>query len=113
MTDLLLTHGYFMAEDAKELQIRKPYVPLGILYICSHLRQKGFRVEVFDTTFSTTADLFVHLQTESPSVLGILMADAMEPSQLCRLIFFGWCDERSSDWPMPNWATEASCQHII
>jgi anaerobic magnesium-protoporphyrin IX monomethyl ester cyclase len=71
MIDLLLTHGYFMAEDAKELQIRKPYVPLGILYICSHLRRKGFRVEVFDTTFSTTSDLIAYLQTESPSVLGI------------------------------------------
>ena len=31
----------------------KPYVPLGILYICSHLRKKGVVVEVFDTTFST------------------------------------------------------------
>jgi radical SAM superfamily enzyme YgiQ (UPF0313 family) len=71
MSDLLLTHGYFMAEDAKELQIRKPYVPLGILYICSHLRRKGFTVDVFDTTFSTTADLTRHLQTEQPSVVGI------------------------------------------
>jgi anaerobic magnesium-protoporphyrin IX monomethyl ester cyclase len=71
MIDLLLTHGYFMAEDAKELQIRKPYVPLGILYICSHLRRKGFSVDVFDTTFSSTSDLISHLQTETPSVLGI------------------------------------------
>jgi len=69
--DLLLTHGYFMAEDEKELQIRKPYVPLGILYICSHLRGKGFNVEVFDTTFSTTPDLINHLRAERPSVLGI------------------------------------------
>jgi len=71
MIDLLLTHGYFMAEDAKELQIRKPYVPLGILYICSHLREKGFDVEVFDTTFLTTPDLVHHLQAERPSILGI------------------------------------------
>jgi anaerobic magnesium-protoporphyrin IX monomethyl ester cyclase len=71
MIDLLLTHGYFLAEDAKELQIRKPYVPLGILYICSHLRRKGFNVEVFDSTFSTSAELIRHLQTEQPSVVGI------------------------------------------
>ncbi len=71
MTDLLITHGYFMVEDAKELQIRKPYAPLGILYICAHLRRKGFDVDVFDTTFSTTPDLIRHLQTERPSVLGI------------------------------------------
>ena len=36
--DLLLTHGYFLSEDPKELQIMKPYVPLGILYLTSHLR---------------------------------------------------------------------------
>jgi radical SAM superfamily enzyme YgiQ (UPF0313 family) len=71
MSDLVLTHGYFLYEDAKELQIRKPYVPLGILYICSHLRKKGFDVEVFDTTFSHIADLTLYLQTEQPSVLGI------------------------------------------
>src|SRR5271154_4709147 len=71
MSDLLLTHAYFLYEDPKERQIMKPYVPLGILYICSHLRSKGFAVEVFDTTFSAPQDLIRHLQTEKPSVLGI------------------------------------------
>jgi len=71
MTDLVLTHGYFLYEDPKELQILKPYVPLGILYICSHLRNKGFNVQVFDTTFSTMGALTHFLQTESPSILGV------------------------------------------
>ena len=71
MADLLLTHGYFLYEDPKELKIMKPYVPLGILYICSHLRNKGFDVEVFDTTFSNPQDLVRHLQTSQPSVLGV------------------------------------------
>lgn len=71
MPDLLLTHGYFLYEDPKELKIMKPYVPLGILYICSHLRSKGFDVEVFDTTFSSPRDLIRYLQTEAPSVLGV------------------------------------------
>jgi radical SAM superfamily enzyme YgiQ (UPF0313 family) len=71
MTDLVLTHGYFLYEDPKELEILKPYVPLGILYICSHLRNKGFNVEVFDSTFSTMGALTHFLQTESPSVLGV------------------------------------------
>jgi anaerobic magnesium-protoporphyrin IX monomethyl ester cyclase len=71
MTDLLLTHGYFLYEDPKEMQILKPYVPLGLLYICSHLRAKGFAVEVFDSTFSTMEQLKKHLQTEKPSVLGV------------------------------------------
>jgi radical SAM superfamily enzyme YgiQ (UPF0313 family) len=71
MPDLLLTHGYFLLEDPKELQIMKPYAPLGILYLCSHLRNKGFGVEVFDTTFSTRRQLFDTLRSERPSVLGV------------------------------------------
>jgi len=69
--DLLLTHGYFLHEDPKELQIMKPYVPMGMLYLCSHLRAKGFAVDVFDTTFASRADLYSSLKTSSPSVLGI------------------------------------------
>src|SRR5580658_3910393 len=71
MRDLLLTHGYFLFEDPKERQIMKPYAPLGILYICSHLRNKGFSVDVFDTTFSSREELFSFLRTEKPSVLGV------------------------------------------
>jgi radical SAM superfamily enzyme YgiQ (UPF0313 family) len=71
MPDLVLTHGYFLFEDPKEIQIMKPYAPLGILYICSHLRREGFDVEVFDTTFSARESLFHFLQTETPTVLGI------------------------------------------
>jgi anaerobic magnesium-protoporphyrin IX monomethyl ester cyclase len=69
--DILLTHGYFLYEDPKELQIMKPYPPLGILYICAHLRSKGLSVEVFDSTFSSRQQLFDVLQQGPPSVLGI------------------------------------------
>jgi len=71
MAELLLTHGYFLFEDPKELQILKPYAPLGILYLCSHLRNQGYDVDVFDTTFSNRDALFQHLRTETPSVIGI------------------------------------------
>lgn len=71
MREILLTHGYFLFEDPKERQIMKPYAPLGILYLCSHLRAKGFAVDVFDTTFAAREDLFRLLHTEKPSVLGV------------------------------------------
>src|SRR6201992_554157 len=71
MPELLLTHGYFMYDDPKELQVLKPYAPLGILYLCSHLRSKGFDVDVFDTTFSNREAIVNFLQTEKPSVRGI------------------------------------------
>jgi radical SAM superfamily enzyme YgiQ (UPF0313 family) len=69
--DILLTHGYFLYEDPKELQIMKPYPPLGILYICSHLRNKGLNAEVFDSTFSSRQELSDVLKQGPPSILGI------------------------------------------
>jgi anaerobic magnesium-protoporphyrin IX monomethyl ester cyclase len=69
--DLLLTHGYFLYEDAKELQIMKPYAPLGILYLSSHLRAKGFAVELFDTTFSSPGELYSLLRSGPPATLGV------------------------------------------
>jgi radical SAM superfamily enzyme YgiQ (UPF0313 family) len=85
MPDLLLTHGYFLYEDPKEVQIMKPYAPLGILYLCSHLRQRGFDVEVFDTTFSSRELLFRHLQTGKPSTLGVY-ANLMTRSNVVEII---------------------------
>ena len=85
MRDLLLAHGYFLLEDPKERVIMKPYAPLGILYLCSHLRAKGFSVDVFDTTFSTKAELIRLLQTEMPSVLG-LYANLMTRSNIIDIL---------------------------
>jgi len=80
--DLLLTHGYFLYEDAKELQIMKPYAPLGILYLSSHLRAKGFDVEVFDTTFASRQELCHLLESSPPSVLGVYANLMTRPSVL-------------------------------
>ena len=69
--DLLLTHGYFLDEDPKELQIVKPYAPLGILYLSSHLRARGFEVEIYDSTFGSRRELFDILDQGTPSTIGI------------------------------------------
>ena len=68
---LLLTHAYFLYEDAKELQIMKPYAPLGILYLSSHLRAKGFDVAIYDSTFGSREELFRLLRDGPPAVLGV------------------------------------------
>ncbi len=68
---LLLTHGYFLSGDSKEQKIMKPYAPLGLLYLCSHLRQLGFDVEVYDSTFGTPEGLYGLLEAVPPAVLGI------------------------------------------
>jgi anaerobic magnesium-protoporphyrin IX monomethyl ester cyclase len=68
---LLLTHGYFLAEDPKELRIMKPYVPLGILSLSAHLRNKGFDVEIYDSTFGSREELFRILDSDPAAALGI------------------------------------------
>ena len=83
--DLLLTHGYFLNEDPKELQIMKPYVPLGILYLTSHLRARNFSVEVFDSTFSSREELSNLLVSVEPAVLGIY-ANLMTRSSVLRIL---------------------------
>ena len=69
--DLLLTHGYFLSEDAKEREIMKPYAPLGLLYLSAHLRARGFGVEIYDSTFGSREELARLLETEKPPVVGI------------------------------------------
>src|SRR6266568_743290 len=83
--DLLLTHGYFLYEDPKELRIMKPYVPLGILYLTSYLRGKGFHVEIFDTTFSSRQELFSLLRASPPAVLGVY-ANLMTRSNVVEIL---------------------------
>jgi anaerobic magnesium-protoporphyrin IX monomethyl ester cyclase len=68
---LLFTHGYFLADDAKERQIVKPYPPLGILYLSSYLKARGFAVDVYDATFGSRQELFGILDREAAGVIGI------------------------------------------
>lgn len=68
---VLLTHGYFLADDVKEQSIMRPYAPLGILYISAYLEQHGIDNEVFDTTFSTKPKFRSHLDTYKPRIVGI------------------------------------------
>jgi anaerobic magnesium-protoporphyrin IX monomethyl ester cyclase len=68
---IFLTHGYFLNSDPKELQIMKPYVPLGILYISAYLKQHNFDVKVFDSTFSSFEDQKTALLKEKPDIIAI------------------------------------------
>lgn len=84
---ILLTHGYFLAEDEKEQAIMKPYVPLGILSVSAYLEQKGFDNDIFDSTFSTFDKLCSHLVEHRPDVLGIY-TNLMTRINVIRIIRF-------------------------
>lgn len=60
-----------MNSDPNELRIMKPYVPLGILYISAYLKQNGFDVTVYDSTFSSFEEQKKALINERPEVIAI------------------------------------------
>lgn len=66
---VLLTHGYFLAEDAIEQSIMKPYPPLGILYISAYLDEAKIDHAVFDTTFATTEQWTTYVNREEPDLI--------------------------------------------
>jgi radical SAM superfamily enzyme YgiQ (UPF0313 family) len=69
--DILLTHGYFLSEDPHEAEIMKPYPPLGTIYLSSYLKERGFDVGVFDTTFREPRAFYQLIERLRPSVVGI------------------------------------------
>jgi radical SAM superfamily enzyme YgiQ (UPF0313 family) len=71
MAHILLTHGYFLAEDEKERQIMKPYPPLGLLYLSAYLKTRGHSVEVYDSTFGTRDELLRKIRAARGGLVGI------------------------------------------
>jgi anaerobic magnesium-protoporphyrin IX monomethyl ester cyclase len=71
MAHILLTHGYFLAEDEKERQIMKPYPPLGLLYLSAYLKRLGHSVEVYDSTCDTREERQQKLRRAPGGMLGI------------------------------------------
>jgi anaerobic magnesium-protoporphyrin IX monomethyl ester cyclase len=87
--DILLAHGYFLKNDPHEMKVMKPYAPLGVLYISAYLKERGFSVGVFDSTFSSLEDFDSLLQNEKPSIVGLyttLMTkpDILKMIRLCK-----------------------------
>lgn len=87
--DILLAHSYYLNEDPHERAVMKPYPPLGLLYISSYLKARGFDVGVFDTTFRSREDFRQFVVRERPPVVGIygtLMTrrNVLEMTRFCK-----------------------------
>ena len=83
--DLLLAHAYFLAEDPQEREVMKPYPPLGLLYLSSHLKRHGVGVSVFDGTFRSYEDFTSLIGEARPSIVGVY-CNLMTKRQALRLI---------------------------
>jgi radical SAM superfamily enzyme YgiQ (UPF0313 family) len=83
--DVLLAHGYFLAEDEHERRVMKPYPTLGLLYISAYLKSQGHVVGVFDATFRTQAEFKAHVRANRPRAVGIY-ANLMTKFNVLRMI---------------------------
>jgi radical SAM superfamily enzyme YgiQ (UPF0313 family) len=69
--DILLANAYMLALDAEEQRVMRPHPPLGLLYLASHLKNRGVDVGVFDGTFQSLQTFDKALQRHKPPVVGI------------------------------------------
>jgi radical SAM superfamily enzyme YgiQ (UPF0313 family) len=93
-TDILLVNPVFLNQNEAERELMTPYFPLGLLYLASFLRERGFRVEIFDGTFSDGIDDFTSaLERSNPRVVGIT---AVQPNRETALTLAGLAHNRGA-----------------
>ena len=84
MADVLLTHSYHLARDAKQFRKMQPYPPLGTLYAATALRSAGISVAVFDTMFAEPVSGFrAALEEHRPKIVVIHEDDFNFVTKMC------------------------------
>jgi len=72
MTDVLLTHSYFMRFDKKQWRTMQPYPPLGTLYAASVLKKAGISVSLFDSMMAESEMILDdYIKKSSPKIVAI------------------------------------------
>ncbi|HLA68920.1 MAG TPA: radical SAM protein [Bacteroidota bacterium] len=70
MTEILLTHSYFLRFDPKEYRAMMPYPPLGTITAASMLRSAGFGVALHDVMLADSEDeILGALEKHQPRLL--------------------------------------------
>ncbi len=68
---VLLTHGYFLADDPHEAELMRPFPPLGLQYLVAYLRREGVDTEWWDATWQSGVNAFAGvLDSVRPTVVG-------------------------------------------
>lgn len=84
MTDVLLTHSFFLHFDPKQAKAQMPYPPLGTLYAARYLQLHGYTVNVFDTMLATSEEELRHaLNRYKPNLLAIYDDDFNYLTKMC------------------------------
>jgi anaerobic magnesium-protoporphyrin IX monomethyl ester cyclase len=84
MVDVLVTHSYHLAFDAKQLRKMQPYPPLATLYAATALRDSGVSVAVFDSMLEEPARGFARVLAEHrPRIVVVYEDDFNFLSKMC------------------------------
>ena len=84
MADVLLTHSNHLYSDRKQVKKMQPYPPLQTLLAAAALRERGFSVALFDTTFHAPADGFAAaLDAHRPRLAIVCEDDFNFLSKMC------------------------------
>lgn len=84
MADVLLTHSYHLAHDAKQWRKMQPYPPLGTLYAATALENAGISVAVFDPMFAEPVSGFKEaLRQHQPRLVVIHEDDFNFVTKMC------------------------------
>ena len=75
MLPILVSHGYFLRNDPKQLERGKPYPPLATLQVAAMLRERGYPVSLFDAMLSEGLEAFQACLAASSARLLILYED--------------------------------------
>lgn len=84
MADVLLTHSYHLAHDAKQWRKMQPYPPLGTLYAATALESSGISVAVFDPMFAEPiAGFEAALRQHQPRLVVVYEDDFNFVTKMC------------------------------
>lgn len=108
MTEILLTHSYFLHFDPKEYRAMMPYPPLGTLYAASHLRKQGFSVALYDSMLADREDEILDaIKQHHPSVVVIYDDQFNYLTKMCLTRM------REAAFTMTKLAKQRGCRVII
>ncbi|MBS1806340.1 MAG: B12-binding domain-containing radical SAM protein [Acidobacteria bacterium] len=84
MAQVLLTHSYHLAFDPKQVRKMQPYLPLGMLYGATALRDGHITVAAFDSMLKDPVEGFTKALSEhSPKIVVVYEDDFNFLSKMC------------------------------
>ncbi|MCA9921584.1 MAG: cobalamin-dependent protein, partial [Anaerolineales bacterium] len=108
MTDILFGQSYFLRFDPKLWEAMQPYPPLGTMIAAGFMREKGYRVALFDAMLAdSTAEWAALLDQHQPTFAVIYEDNFNYLSKMCLL------NMRAAAFEMIRMAAERGCTTIV